>query len=168
MKSKIMLVTLCAAFLMSGTVYGAGCPPIPEKDWDGKTLKQTGPTGVEWHVGKITPDINLAEIKWKAYHAWILPENKKQFLKYGYFQCVYEAIDPTTENKVKVTIASQPVPETNPPSEAKTLAENSEFAGGAGVNNDYTSGVKKGAKCAPSNAEANNQFPPECDIIPRK
>jgi hypothetical protein len=167
MQYKIILATLSAVFLTSSAVYGASCPTIPEKDWDGQTLESSGPSSVVWRVGsmKLKGDATLKDVKWKAYHAWILPENKQQYLKYGYFQCVYKAVDSSGKEVGKMTVASQSAPDPA----LKELADNSKFAGGPpDVKNDYTSGVKKGAKCAPSNAEANNKFPPECDIISRK
>ena len=97
MKSNIILATLCAVFLSSGTIYGHNCPPIP-KNWDGKTLEASGP--LAWSVGKITPNVNLAKVTWQAHQAWIFTENKETRKKDGYFTCIYKAVDDETKKVV--------------------------------------------------------------------
>ncbi|OJW51200.1 MAG: hypothetical protein BGO67_12830 [Alphaproteobacteria bacterium 41-28] len=176
MKSKITLATLCTVFLSSDSLYGYNCPSIP-KDWDGKTLEASGP--ITWSVGKITKDLNLAKVTWQAHQAWILTKNKKKHDKYGYFQCVYKAIDNKTKKTVgKLTIASPKTPE------LEKLAAGSEFKGekidavGKGADekasiadNQYSNKDKtvEGSKCTPTKGspESLNKFPAACEIVER-
>lgn len=166
MQSKVILATLSAVIFTCSAVFGLNCPSIPEQ-WDGKTLEASGP--LTWSVGKmkLNEGVNLADVNWQAYHAWILPENKPQFLKYGYFQCNYKAVDKKEPGKSvgKMTISS---PQTE---ELKKLAADHQFQGGSGgaVVNDYKSGVKQGAKCTPDvgSPEGLNKFPSACEIVER-
>ncbi len=169
MKSKIKIVTLCTAFLSSGALYGYNCPPIP-KDWDGKTLEASGP--ITWTVGKITKDLNLANVTWQAYQVWILTKNKKKHEKYGPIQCIYKAVNNETKKTVgKLTIASPKTPE------LETLATTYEFKGDkaeaakktAIVDAPYSNKDKTivGAKCTPlkGSPEGLNKFPAACEIV---
>ncbi|HUX78357.1 MAG TPA: hypothetical protein VMW10_01215 [Alphaproteobacteria bacterium] len=172
MNQKIILATISVALLSSGTLYAHNCPPIP-KNWDGKTLKASGP--LTWSVGKITKDLNLAEVTWQAYQAWIFTKNEKKHDQYGYFQCVYKAVDPKTQKTVgKLTIASPKTPE------LAKLAASSAFKGEktdvaektAKIVEQYSNKDKtvEGAKCTTvkRSAEALNKFPSACDIVSGK
>jgi hypothetical protein len=167
MHFKIILTTLSAVFLTSSAVCALNCPSIPEH-WDGKTLEASG--SIKWSVGKLSlnKDVKLEDVDWQAYTGWILPENKPQYLKYGYFQCNYKAVDkkePGKKSVGKMTIQSEQT------DEFKALASTHQFQGGSGgvVVNDYKSGVKQGAKCIPDvgSPEGLNKFPAACEIVER-
>lgn len=169
MKSKIILLSFCTVVLGQGAGYGLNCPSIP-KNWDGKTLEASGP--IAWSVGKLklNEDVELKDVaSWQAYHAWILPKNKKQYEKNGYFQCNYVGYkgEIKKENKVgKLTITSPQTPE------LLTLAQSYEFRGGKDgtVDNKYNKSGKEGSKCTPTlnDPESINKFPPTCEIIEKK
>lgn len=133
-------------------------------------MEPSGP--ITWSVGKLTLNegVKLEDVNWQAYDAWILPENKPRYLKYGYFQCNYKAVDkknpdPTKKSVGKMTISSAQT------DEFKTLASAHQFQGGSGadVNNNYDKSGKKGAKCTPTlgSEEGINKFPAACDIVER-